>query len=97
MKANGWEDDGAAVDRYPFAHDAGVDTVARRRWPPRRRLEAFLNDQSFEMFGVGVSLAHGDRLAGLGMTLNQNFDFTCNHTYMVTIPVGPGTSGFFRG
>lgn len=96
MKASGWEDDGA-VDRYPFAHDAGVDTVARRRWPPRRRLEAFLDDQSFEAFGVGVSLAHGDPLAGLGMTLNQNFDFTCNPTYMVTIPAGPGNSGLSRG
>lgn len=44
-----------AEDRYSFAQDAGVVTEARRRWPPRRSLEAFLNDLSFEAFGVGAS------------------------------------------
>ena len=59
---------------YPFAHDIGIDAVAQGNTGYRcARLQAFLNNLSFEGFWIRVSLAHGDPLtrAKNGVHLNR--------------------------
>ena len=59
---------------YPFAHDIGIDAVAQGNTGYRcARLQAFLNNLSFEGFWIRVSLAHGDPLTGAkdGVHLNR--------------------------
>ena len=65
---------GIAKLPYPFAHDIGIDAVAQGNTGYRcARLQAFLNNLSFEGFWIRVSLAHGDPLAGAknGVHLNR--------------------------
>ena len=65
---------GIAKLPYPFAHDIGIDAVAQGNTRYRcARLQAFLNNLSFEGFWIRVSLAHGDPLtrAKNGVHLNR--------------------------